>query len=97
MAIGLLILVLIALAGCQAGPNANQNVQIGQEKVAGFWLGLWHGFIAPFMFIISLFNRSVGIYETHNNGALYNFGFILGLSVVFGGSGRATKGERHNR
>jgi hypothetical protein len=47
---------------------------------AGFWAGLWHGSIAPVAFIVSLFKPEVGIYETNNNGAWYNFGFILGIS-----------------
>lgn len=47
---------------------------------AGFWAGFWHGMIAPIAFIVSLFKPGVGIYETNNNGAWYNFGFILGIS-----------------
>jgi hypothetical protein len=27
---------------------------------------------------VSLFNDTVGIYETHNSGHLYDFGFVLG-------------------
>jgi hypothetical protein len=29
----------------------------------------------------------VHIYEIHNNGGWYNFGFLLGVSIFFGGSG----------
>ena len=77
-------IVLIALAsGCAAGPNPVQ----GAVETAGFWLGLWHGFIAPFALIVSFFNDQVGIYEVHNNGGWYNFGFVFGASVFFGGSG----------
>ena len=60
--------------------------------VAGFWKGLWHGFIVLFTFVVSLFTDSVGIYESHNNGNLYNLGFLLGVMIFFGGSGR---GESH--
>ena len=77
-------IVLLALAsGCAAGPNPVQ----GAVETAGFWLGLWHGFIAPFALIVSFFNDQVGIYEVHNNGGWYNFGFVFGASVFFGGSG----------
>lgn len=55
-------------------------------EIAGFWRGLWHGFIAPFAFIASLFKENVGIYEGHNNGKWYNFGFILGLMITLGGN-----------
>lgn len=42
--------------------------------------------IAPFSLITSLFKVDVGIYELHNNGKWYNFGFIFGLMMVFGGN-----------
>ena len=35
----------------------------------------------------------VSIYETFNNGAWYNIGFILGIAIFFGGSGRSSKGK----
>ncbi len=69
-----------------AGPNECQNLENEQGRIAGFWRGLWHGLIAPFAFLISLFKENVGIYETHNNGKWYNFGYILGLMIVFGGN-----------
>lgn len=48
--------------------------------IAGFWAGLWHGFIALFTFVISLFTDSVRMYEVlrHNSGKLYDFGYLLG-------------------
>ncbi|KKM26091.1 hypothetical protein LCGC14_1588470, partial [marine sediment metagenome] len=32
------------------------DVPNDEGEVAGFWMGLWHGFASPVMFIISLFN-----------------------------------------
>ncbi len=84
-------LVLLLAVSCAPGPNTLAGSANEEGKVAGFWLGLWHGFITPFTFIISLFNRNVAIYELHNSGALYNLGYLLGLSVIFGGSGRGSK------
>jgi hypothetical protein len=69
-----------------ASPNAIENQEDLSGNVAGFWLGLWHGLIAPFAFVISLFKDDIGIYEAHNNGRWYNFGFIFGLMIVFGGN-----------
>ena len=69
-----------------AGANELQNTEDEQGQIAGFWRGLWHGLIAPFAFFISLFRENVGIYETHNNGQWYNYGFILGLMIIFGGN-----------
>jgi hypothetical protein len=45
------------------------------------------GFIAPFVFVASLFKSNLNIYEVHNNGAWYNFGFLFGLACFFGGGG----------
>lgn len=69
-----------------AGPNELENIENQEGKVAGFWLGLWHGLIAPITFIISLFKEDIGVYEVHNNGRWYNFGFIFGLIIIFGGN-----------
>jgi hypothetical protein len=48
-------------------------------------LGLWHGIIVPVTFVISLFTDDVNIYEVDNNGNWYDFGFVLGLLMSFGG------------
>jgi len=81
------VLALAAsLASCAPGPNPSAGTPDGAGKIAGFPLGLWHGVIAPVAFVVSLFNDAVGVYEPHNNGGWYDFGFILGLSITFGGS-----------
>ena len=92
----LLALVVIvgglALAAC--APGANDVADAGTQELAGFWLGLWHGIITPVTFVISLFNENVNIYEVHNNGNWYNFGFVFGLSIVFGSGSRASAPAR---
>ena len=80
----LIAVLLIAATGCAASPN---EMASRDEGKAGFWLGLWHGFILPFTFIISLFSDKVGIYEINNTGNWYNFGFMFGVSIIFGGGG----------
>lgn len=85
----LLIITLLALTSCAAGPNELAKTGNSEEKTAGFFQGFWHGFIALFTFIISLFNKNVNIYEVHNDGGWYNFGFILGVMIFFSGSGGA--------
>lgn len=53
----------------------------------GFWGGLWHGIISPFAFIGRLFSDDIAVYAVNNNGAWYDFGFILGIGGLgFGGS-----------
>jgi hypothetical protein len=72
-----------------AGANELQNSENEKGTIAGFWRGLWHGLIAPFAFLISLFKENIGVYETHNNGKRYNLGFIMGLMIIFGGNSDA--------
>ena len=90
----LLAVVLAALGGCAPGPNELQGSASTTGVVAGFWRGLWNGIIAPITFIISLFTRSVQVYDVHNNGGWYNFGFILGLMLIFGGGAGSARGRR---
>jgi hypothetical protein len=84
----------IALAGCAPGPNDLAGTPRGEEKAAGFWLGLWHGIISPVTFIVSLFSQYVDPYEVHNNGNWYNFGFIFGVSMIFGGGAGGAASRR---
>jgi hypothetical protein len=63
-----------------------------EGEVAGFWQGLWHGIISPITFIVSLFNDNISIYEVHNNGGWYNFGFLFGATIIFGGGGNRSRG-----
>jgi hypothetical protein len=66
-----------------AGPGS--RYQVPGTPPAEFWAGLWHGLITPITFIVSLFTPSVRIYETHNSGRWYDFGFVIGLSCSFCG------------
>ncbi|MCX8159703.1 MAG: hypothetical protein N3G18_02075 [Candidatus Saccharicenans sp.] len=92
----LLIFVILLLASCAPGPNQLEKTPNEKGKVAGFWKGLWHGLISPITFIISLFNKQVRIYEVHNNGNWYNFGFVLGAGLFLqGGILGSRKARRH--
>ncbi len=57
----------------------------------GFLGGLWHGIIAPVSFFGSLFMDDVAMYAVNNNGGWYDFGFVLGAGILFGGGSRASK------
>jgi hypothetical protein len=83
----IVLLLLAILSGCAPGANPSNGTVSERGGVAGFWLGLWQGFIAPFVFVASLFKGDIGIYEVHNNGAWYNFGYLFGLAWFFGGGG----------
>jgi hypothetical protein len=82
-----LVLVALVSSGCAASPNEMASTPDQEGQIAGFWQGLWQGIISPIAFLVSLFSEKVGIYEVHNNGGWYNFGFMLGVSIIFGGSG----------
>jgi hypothetical protein len=86
----LVLLVLTIVAGCAPTANQFKGTPSEHDGVAGFWLGLWQGFIAPFVFLVSLFKSNLNIYEVHNNGAWYNFGYLFGLACFLGGSGNRT-------
>jgi hypothetical protein len=68
-----------------AGPGSKYSLP--GAKTAGFWAGFWHGLICPITFIVSLFSPNVRIYEVHNRGRWYDFGFVIGASCAFGGGG----------
>ena len=93
---GLVILVLV-LAACAAGPNASVGVPPEGGQVAGFWLGLWHGIISPVTFVISIFVSNVRFYEVHNDGNWYDFGFMIGVSAVFSGPASTRAAARRPR
>ncbi len=78
--------LVLLLAACAAGENPNVDViNPDNEVLAGFWRGLWHGIISPITFFISLFTEDVNIYEVYNTGGWYDFGFVLGAGILFGG------------
>jgi len=88
------LLVLVLLAGC--APGANDVTRLPDDDPAGFWKGLWHGFIMLFTFIVSLFNDNVSIYEVHNTGKLYHLGYLIGAMIFFSGSGRGACKRKGN-
>jgi hypothetical protein len=83
--VGIVFLLIFVLASCAPGPNDLEKTPDSEGKVAGFFKGIWHGLIAPITFVISIFSKSVRFYEVHNNGAWYNFGFVLGAGLFLQG------------
>ena len=76
---------MIALPACLTlnACVATQATSAVAPAAPGFLMGLWHGFIFPVAWIVSLFVPSVAIYAVPNNGGWYDFGYFLGI-VVFG-------------
>lgn len=76
----LILLATICLAACAPGDGAATL-----ERPAGFFWGIWHGWIAPITLIIGLFNHDIRVYETFNTGWWYDFGFYIAIIGGFGG------------
>ena len=87
----LFALFCFALVACTAGPNSAANTPNAEYLVAGFWLGLWHGIIAVPTFVIGLFEPTVRVYEVHNIGTWYDFGFVLGIGAFAKGTDSSVK------
>ena len=62
---------------------ASQQSAAVAHDAPGFFAGLWHGFIFPLAWLVSLFASNIAVYAVPNNGGWYDFGFFLGI-VVFG-------------
>ena len=88
------VIMMILISGCLAGTNTAANIPATDGSIAGFWMGLWHGIIAPVTFVISLFSENIHMYEVHNNGGWYDFGFVIGAGIIFGGSSKASCKKR---
>ena len=65
------------------GPNPLINKADANKHVAGVWMGVWHGIISPITLIISFSNPNVQMYEVYNDGNQYNFGFLVGVAILF--------------
>lgn len=75
---------LTLLAAC-----AHQVPSIVSPGAPGFLLGLWHGFIFPVAWVLSLFVPDIAVYAVPNNGGWYDFGFFIGVVFLGVGSHRS--------
>jgi hypothetical protein len=85
-----LTVLVLFLVSTSCAPG---NVRF-DKKPAGFFAGLWHGFICVFTFIIGLFSDSVRMYEVDNSGNWYDLGFLLGASCFLGGGGAGSRKKK---
>jgi hypothetical protein len=86
--LGFLLSATSLLAGCADHVSL---VEAALKPRVGFWFGLWHGAILPFAFAFSLFDHEVAIYAIYNNGAWYDFGYVVGVLCVWGGGAAASR------
>lgn len=57
------IIIILTLTGCVPGDGTYTA-----SKPAGFFWGVWHGWIAPLSLILGLFKKGIRVYETINTG-----------------------------
>lgn len=79
----MLLLLALSVAAC-----ANQPAPMVTQPLPGLLWGLAHGFLAPLSFIGSLF-LDMRMYAFPNDGLWYDFGFVVGSGILFGGGSRA--------
>jgi len=77
-----LLIVIFLLTGCLPGDGKNTV-----ENPAGFFWGIWHGWLAPVSIIIGFFNRTIRVYEVFNRGWSYDVGFYMAVISGFRGIG----------
>ncbi len=82
-ALACVIAIALLISGC-----AHQPKPLAYEP-PGFWSGLLHGFLILFSFIGSLFT-DVRIYAFPNSGGWYDFGYLIGAAIFFGGAGASS-------
>jgi hypothetical protein len=87
--IAVYISILLVITACAETVSVDECLP--EAEGYGFWSGLWHGLIAPVVFIVKLFSDDYVIYALNNNGNWYDFGYLFGLSISLGGGGRASK------
>lgn len=90
----ILVLIMIAvlammLTGCMPGDE-----KYTQDDPAGFFWGIWHGWIAPLSLIFGFFNDTTRIYELNNSGLWYDFGFYIAIISGFGGFSLSRKKKK---
>ncbi|HEY5561664.1 MAG TPA: hypothetical protein VIK72_07905 [Clostridiaceae bacterium] len=76
----MMILGLLTLTGCVPGDGTYTPT-----SPAGFFWGIWHGWMAPISLILGLSRKNIRIYEVINTGWLYDLGFYIAVISGFGG------------
>lgn len=84
--------MLIFMTGCIPGDGTYTT-----SDPAGFFWGIWHGWIAPISLIIGLFDQNIRVYETMNSGWWYDLGFYIAIISGFGGLSLTRKGKKKEK
>ena len=82
----LIVLGLVTVACFPGGDSV--------PDVSGFFVGIWHGWIAPVSLVASLFNSDINIYAVSNTGWPYDLGFYMAIISGFGGLSLFRRGDK---
>ncbi len=93
--IAILVLLLIAASVLFTGCMPN-TTNYSVDSPAGFFSGIWHGWIAPVSLVMSFFGDG-GIYAVNNTGFPYDLGFYLAIVSGFGGLSFTRKRRRNQQ
>jgi hypothetical protein len=89
----LLLVFCVVLSGCAPGSGNSTS-----DNPAGFFTGIWHGWIAPFSLIWGLLiDSDIRIYEVNNSGWWYDLGFYMAIIGGFGGIALIRKTRKKKR
>lgn len=89
--IALTIVLIFLLTGCVPGDGSYTA-----DKPAGFFWGIWHGWVASISLIISIFVKNISIYELNNTGWWYDLGFYMAIISGFGGLALVRRRRGHD-
>lgn len=90
----ILILILISLVFVSCAPGGGSS---SVDDPGGFFMGVWHGWIAPITLIWGLFDSSIRVYEVYNTGWWYDFGFYIAIVGGFGSFAFFRKSSENKR
>lgn len=74
------VISILLITSCVPGSGSNSPT-----NPAGFFKGIWHGWVAPVSLIWGLFEPNIRIYEINNSGWWYDLGFYISIISGFGG------------
>lgn len=88
--LSLAVLFMFVMTSCIPGDGTYTA-----SRPAGFFSGIWHGWLAPISLIIGIFDKNIRVYEVINRGWLYDFGFYISIISGFGGLSLVRKKHKH--
>lgn len=88
----LALLFAVVLSACAAG-----SARFDGGDPAGFFTGVWHGWIAPIALIWEIFNSDIRVYEPNNSGWAYDAGFYFAIISGFGSLSLQRRAKKSGR